>query len=354
MSNRDKPNHGIGANIGTSFADLTKIGQARRLRTLALVALESYDLVPRRVTTLSTDLNGVFRVDTASGVRFVLRVTPPDWRTEAETRSEIAWLLALASDSNIEPVQPLLNRAGDDITTVSTDSVPEPRRCVLFTWVPGMPVAERLTEANVEAMGILAARLHTFATTFAPDAAFDIPRLDQVFKGDPVLLFEPEYHELFTDDQRTGIQRAIQQCQAALDRRFADPNGLRVIHGDFHHENVLVWRGRLRPIDFDEICWGYPVQDISLTFYDFRYYTNPATHAYTDLCAWFQRGYTRLLPWPEEYPGQLETFLLARRLWVTNWIFGHMDPRRDDSLERWQRFLTQMLDAFDRLPEPAG
>jgi Ser/Thr protein kinase RdoA (MazF antagonist) len=323
---------------------------------MAVAALEQYDLEPRRVTTMSTDLNGVFRVETAAGERRVLRITPPDWRTEAETRSEIAWLLALARDTDIEPVQPLPNRAGRYVTTVAMDGVPEPRRCVLFSWVPGVPVVEQLTERNVTAMGLLAARLHTFAETFVPAADFSIPQLDRVFKGpDPILIFEPEYAELFTAGQLAGIERAITHCQAALDRRFAVPDGLRVIHSDFHHENVMVQRGRLRPIDFDEICWGYPVQDISLTFYDFRYFSNPATHAYADLCAWFQRGYTRLLSWPEEYAGQLETFLIARRLWVLNWILGHLDPRCDDDGHvRWQRFLTQLLEAFSQLPDPSA
>jgi Ser/Thr protein kinase RdoA (MazF antagonist) len=335
-----------------AFGDLTRVGQARRLRQMALVALERYDLELRRVTTMSTDLNGVFRVDTTSGERFVLRITPPAWRSAAETHSEIAWLRALARETDIEPVQPLPNRAGEYITTVAVDGVPESRRCVLFSWVPGVPVAEALTEANVEAMGVLAARLHGFALGFQPDAGFSIPRLDRVFKSnDPVLIFQPEYAELFTPGQLAGIERAITHSQAALDRRFANPDGLRIIHGDFHHENVMVQRERLRPIDFDEICWGYPTQDISLTFYDFRYYTNPATHAYADLCAWFQRGYSQLLPWPEEYPGQIETFLIARRLWVTNWILGNADPRGDGSTGRWQRFLDQLLDAFNALPK---
>ena len=29
-------------------------------------------------------------------------------------------------------------------------------------------------------------------------------------------------------------------------------------------------------------------------------------------------GYESLLPWPEQYPGEMRTFQLGRRLWVTN------------------------------------
>jgi Ser/Thr protein kinase RdoA (MazF antagonist) len=337
--------------VGKPFSDLTKTGRARRLRQLALTALESYDLAPRRVTTLSTSLNGIFRVDTDSGERFMLRITPPDWRTEPETCAEIVWLLALDRETDIAPVKPLPNRAGEYITTTSVPGVPEPRRCVLFTWVPGVPVADRMNESNVVAMGELAARLHDYAATFLPGEPFSIPHLDQVFKSyDPLLLFDPAYAMLFTDGQLERIDQAISYCQAALDRRFANSDGLRVIHGDFHHENVMVHRGRLRPIDFDEICWGYPAQDISLTFYDFRYFTNPETHSEADLRAWFERGYTRLLPWPEEYPGQIDTFLLARRIWVANWILNHLDPRDGDE-ERWTRFVEGMLASFSRLPD---
>ena len=60
-----------------SFSTLTVLGQARRLRTLALNALQSYDLDVARLRLVTNEFNGIFRVDTTDGQKFILRVTLP-------------------------------------------------------------------------------------------------------------------------------------------------------------------------------------------------------------------------------------------------------------------------------------
>jgi Ser/Thr protein kinase RdoA (MazF antagonist) len=69
-------------------------------------------------------------------------------------------------------------------------------------------------------------------------------------------------------------------------------------------ENVKVYRGRLRPLDFYEVIWGYPVQDISLTLYDLwrlREFTDSRPHVYAPLRDAFVQGYAtrprRLRTW---------------------------------------------------------
>ena len=64
------------------------------------------------------------------------------------------------------------------------------------------------------------------------------------------------------------------RLDAVLAAIYASPAGLRVVHADLHHENVKIDPGRLRPLDFYEVVWAYPVQDVSLTLYDLRYYAD--------------------------------------------------------------------------------
>lgn len=332
------------ANGRVPFAQLTNQGKLRRVRRLALAALEHYDLAVHRMSVVTYHLNTLYRVETPSGERFALRISHPTWRDDAELRSELVWLQALASDTDVCAHQPLPNRRGELVTTITVHGVPEPRRAVLFSWVPGIRLADRMSIENVERMGVLSAKLHEHAWTFVPPDGFTNRRLDRLFpRNEDIVLFSPQHASKFSPGQRTVFEQAIERANAELDRLYRNSEQPRVIHGDLHHENVIVNRGNLQPVDFEDVINGYPIQDIALTFYDFRYYTDPARHDYGELSAAFQRGYTTRLPWPQEYGNQINILHLVRRLWVANWVLTHEDP------EHHKPFIERETERYRRL-----
>jgi Ser/Thr protein kinase RdoA (MazF antagonist) len=72
------------------FAGLTELGRARRLRPLALAALEEYDLAVRGLRLIDNGWNCVSRVETPDGP-LALRVTrPTPGRDAASVHSEVA------------------------------------------------------------------------------------------------------------------------------------------------------------------------------------------------------------------------------------------------------------------------
>ncbi|MBN1563136.1 MAG: hypothetical protein JXA10_04810 [Anaerolineae bacterium] len=77
------------------FAQLTYQGRARRLRQLAITALEQYDLNITNVSLISAWFNAIYRIDTAGGQKYVIRVCHPDNRTPDEIQAEALWLAAL-------------------------------------------------------------------------------------------------------------------------------------------------------------------------------------------------------------------------------------------------------------------
>jgi Ser/Thr protein kinase RdoA (MazF antagonist) len=328
------------------FPALTNRGQAGRLRRLALVALQQYDLPVRRVRLITNDLNGIFRVDTAGGGRYVLRVSLPGTcgHSLAEIRSELMWLQALHRDTGLQVPRPVPARGGALVTTAHVPGVPEPRHCAVFRWVPGPDLADRLSLENVEKLGELSARLHDHAATFEPPEGFSIPNATSVFPfGDPVVLFAPEYRHLFPPARRRVFERAIERVQAAIDALQATGPGPRVLHYDLHQWNVKVVRGQLCPIDFEDLMWGYPAQDLAVTLYYFQHLEDgPA------LRAAFRRGYTRLLQWPERYQGEIDTYLVGRGVDLVNFILQDANPDYRDRVphfvERAEGRLRAWLD----------
>ncbi|MFZ6027546.1 MAG: phosphotransferase enzyme family protein [Chloroflexota bacterium] len=302
------------------FEQLTARGQARRLRQLALAALQYYDLPGADVTLLGRFTNALFRVRTAAGQTYVLRLCSPGWRTESDIRSEIAWLNALAEETDIGAPRPIAARDGAFLVEASVPGAAT--RCMLMTWVPGRRLGRYLTQANLTKMGRLFARLHDFSSRFVPPPDFTTRKMDRVLARDEpdALWGGAAIWDGVDSAARTVIEQVKQRVDDAYRDLYASP-GLCVIHHDLWHDNIHLHAGRLYPLDFEDTVWGYPVQDIAMALQDLMDDTSP--DAFEPLQLAFRRGYESLLPWPETNPGQIDTFRAGRMLWVTNWIARH-------------------------------
>ncbi|HMA36077.1 MAG TPA: phosphotransferase [Chloroflexia bacterium] len=326
------------------FSELSPRGQAGRWRQMALAALRYYDLDVRRVRLIAHQLNVVFRVETAEPQTYGLRISHPTWRTVEDLELEVSWLRALSAETDLGTPRPYANRAGDYITMVTVVGIPEPGRCVLMSWIPGTDLIKHLSEANLYKLGILAARLHIHAAGFVPPPGMSQRQMDGIYaRGEPDALFATESAALFSPASRAVFARVREHVQEAFAALYADPRGRRVIHNDLHQENVKVFQGRLRPLDFEDAIWGYPVQDIAMTFADLLVYTELRPDEYQASRRAFERGYCTLAPWPENTPGQIDTFIAGRQIWRANFVARFETPHaylfNDRLAARFQSFL---------------
>jgi Ser/Thr protein kinase RdoA (MazF antagonist) len=305
------------------FYSLTYRGRAQRLRKIALAALEDYDLDADRVRLITNSYNGIFRVDTSGGQKYVLRVCLPLEHTREQIHSEMVWLHALRRETDLLVPQPLITRNGDFFTIKEAAGVPEPRHCVIFSWVPGRDLDQQLTVENMTRFGAFAARLHKHAGAFDPTEGFSVSyRFDQVFPfNEPVILFEEAHRELLPPERRALFQNVVERVGSAIGRLKASGEPLRILHGDLHRWNVKVYRGKIGAFDFEELMWGWPVQDIATTLYYFY-----GEETYPALRDTFQGGYTTVAPWPERYPGEVDTFIAGRSLVLANTVLQDLAP----------------------------
>ncbi|HUT21736.1 MAG TPA: phosphotransferase [Anaerolineae bacterium] len=300
-----------------AFEQLTRQGQARRLRKLALRALEQYPLDVVDMRLVGTFTNTLFRVRAAGGQSYVLRVCTPGWRTETDLRSEAMWLEALSRDTDVGAPVPLAARDGAYLVEACAEGVPEARRCLVMSWLPGALLGTHLTEANLYKMGVLFARLHEHGARFHPPAGFTERRMDSVCaRGEEHVLWR--YDDGFTPQTREALERAWAEVERAFARLYADPAGLRVIHNDLWHDNIKLYRGRLHPFDFEDTVWGYPVQDIAMALQDLMIDVEP--DAFEPLQAAFRQGYESMAEWPERHDGEIDAFRVGRLFWVANYV----------------------------------
>jgi len=327
------------------FDDLTPLGKARRLRTLALRALEQYPFQVKNIRLVAIYTNTLFRVWSVSGSSYLLRICRPGWRTDADLRSEVMWLQALNRETDIGAPEPQPARNGDFMVQAAIETIPGARRCMLLSWIPGTILGKQLSEANLYRMGILFARLHAHAAGFLPPPGFTQRKMDSLYaRGEEDVLFSPANQDAFTPWSRAIFEQTGTRVLEAFARRYAGPAGLRVIHNDLWHGNIKIYRGRLYPLDFEDTVWGYPVQDIAMALQDLMLDVSP--EQFEPLQSALRQGYESQAAWPEAYPGEIDTFRAGRMLWVANYVARFERDYLRPHLERVAPQLARFLETW--------
>lgn len=323
------------------FESLTRRGKARRYHQLALKALEQYDLNVCSVALLGMFTNTLFRVGTVEGNWFVLRICAPGWRTGTDLLSEIAWLAALARDTDIGAPRPIATCNNEYLISIRVEALPKPLYCMLMSWIPGVSLGKRLNEANLFKMGNLFARMHACSTNFRPPPGFTQRKMSQVFARDEnFVLLGDSCRDFFTTQSRSVFEQSWAKVEAAYAELYADPRGLRVIHHDLWHDNIKIYRGQLYPLDFEDTVWGYPVQDLAMAIHDLM--NDVAPELFEPYQAALRSGYESLEVWPEQYPGQIDIFRVGRMFWVTNWVAIYQRQHLQENI----RWIAKILESF--------
>jgi len=313
-----------------SFETLTYAGQLRRLRRLAAKALVAYDIHEPRLTALLHGDNTTFRVDLATGERYVLRIHRSSGKTPEVVRSELAWLAELQQQDDLVAPSPAPTRTGDLLTVASVEGVPEPRICVLFRWISGRFLDAGLTAAHLRRVGAFMARLHESGARFQLPNGFVRGRLDNLY-GKPRGISEALARQQVDnpEDEATTIQLVTEVCSpedgravAKLIRKIRTVQRLLglgtetfgLIHGDLHQENYLFDRGQVRAIDFDDCGYGHYVYDLAVTLFNLSGRDDTPL-----LREGFLAGYRSIRPLSGEHEQYLDTFFDLRDLQMMIW-----------------------------------
>lgn len=159
------------------FAQLTSAGQVRRLRLVAVAALEQRGVAHAQLRLLSATPGLVYRIDTAGTERFVLRISSSNAASPAVQDAQLRWLRSLAVEAFVCVPEPVALPNGTWSTIIAVDGVDEPQHCVLLRWVAGRARrAELITPTTAAAIGTTIARLHQHAHQYRSAIPTDVRR----------------------------------------------------------------------------------------------------------------------------------------------------------------------------------
>jgi Ser/Thr protein kinase RdoA (MazF antagonist) len=320
------------------YNDLSMAGKLRRLRDLAVAALARYELDSPELAYHGFETNLLYRVTTASGERFMLRLATPGWRTFEDLQSEALWLDALRRETTLSVPRIVPARSGEYVLPMSRPGVPRIWNTSLMNWVPGRSLRHYLSERNLEKMGALFAELHLHAASWTPPIGFTTRRFEHwLSRGEENLIVDGQQSvdmtaqpdsvsamPSCTRDLLDRLHRHVESAYATIDR-----SDLRVIHCDLWHDNIKVYRGVLHPLDFEDTVWGFRVHDIAMAMLDLLEDTDETRYA--RLLAAFRCGYQVHEAWPDD---PMEPFQIGRLLWKINWVARRQPEWLMSTIER--------------------
>jgi hypothetical protein len=122
-------------------------------------------------------------------------------------------------------------------------------------------------------------------------------------------------------EARDLVALTLERFRVAFDRLGTGPDVFGLVHADLHQFNVLLHRGQVRAIDFDDCCFGHYLYDLAVALVGAGpWRTTPGMRAA------FLAGYRRERRLPAALEGMLGTFMALRRLLLLRWALGDADP----------------------------
>lgn len=279
------------------------------LLSLARKALVRYGLESgtAEVLPVAESFNTVFQVvnDEHS---YALRVGPAERiHVEGTEIVEARWMRVLRAGGIVYPPVVFDSDDGGPVVRQAHAEVPGERVCMLFDWVEGVALSEAMDLDAAREMGRLAAQLAESAP------AVDDP-LEPPLTADRVLYWQIENRLPQLVASGSLIGEALDRAQQTLDEIWARrPHAPWLIHGDLTPDNVLVVDGRLVPIDFQDLVWGFDLQDLAISLSSLARFDGAEA-----LREQFRSGYEDIRAWPDLDDATLAGLVAGRRLHQLN------------------------------------
>ena len=296
---------------------------------LAEQALGLYDL-PRYASLhlVSISENEIYRVEAPSGGRWALRVQRAGYQSKSSLASEMAWLAALRRDGVVATQIPVAGINGEWVQAARW-SEGDPRNVVLFEWENGgHPRIEGDLRQCFRSLGAITAKMHVHSRTWQRPDGFD--------------RFTWDFETALGEAPRWGRWRdALGMNAGRLDLfgRTADlirdrlasygsgPDRFGLAHCDLRLDNLLVDKGEIKVIDFDDCGFSWYMYDAAtaLSFYEHL----PQVPSLIE--SWLE-GYRTVSAVSRAEEEEIPTFVMLRRLLLVAWVGSHAETAIAGSL----------------------
>jgi len=324
------------------------------LLALARRGLGHWDFDDAQLALHSQSENTVFRVESAEGEVYALRVHRDGYHDLAELEAEHVWTEAMAATGLSVP-EAVLTRKGEAYATVAFPGSDTTRHVGLVRWLAGVPLSRTIRETRepaaltrcFEQLGEVVARFHEASAKWTPPPGFRRHTRD----ADGLAGEQPFWGRWWeiasaSDSERARLRSLREALRERLDDVDRGPNVYGMIHADLHANNVLVDGGRLAVIDFDDAGFGWYAYDLAVALYSEQDVFHPKSPHFELAHAALLRGYRRQRPLSAEQQDLVSWLLLARSLELLRWAEDRPETRHRDHVPLFLGVAFEWADAL--------
>ena len=308
----------------STFATATRRRQIRILREAAQRLVEQYGFPVQSIELRNFGFNATFRLHSRRNRQFGLRINVNSARSRANLMAEVAWLEAIASSTEILAPRPVRNRAGDVTSSTTVDG--RGFEALVYEWMEGPVVGDRIGRPTAVELGVAMATLHDHALSLRLPRSAEFPKLTSLFWNQPDRLHVAgtplNAVQLRVLDRVCTDVHDVMNMVLAMDRH-------RPIHSDLHGGNLLRSAGRLGIIDFDDSGIGVPVQDIGVA----AFYADGSPRFLEHL----YEGYASVRPLPDVSDDTIHALMAHRNLVLLNDLLGNQTADLRNLLPKYIR-----------------
>lgn len=310
------------------------------LQQVAESAIKKYvlpDDISIRLYNVSENATYQLRAD--DGREWAMRVHRPGYHTKTAIASELAWLVALREEGIVVTPKPICGINTEIIQEVAG------RYVVLSDWEAGSEpgIRQDLSEP-FEILGEVTAHMHCHSRQWQRPAFFT--RLTWDFEtslGDANPHWGRWRNGLGMDPAKEQIfSRTVGVIGQRLANYGKGPARFGLIHSDLRLANLLIDKGSVKVIDFDDCGFGWYMYDAAtpVSFYEHE------PHVLNLIEAW-KTGYRKVFPLSQEDEAEIPTFLMLRRLLLVAWIASHSETKLARSMgPRYTEDTVSLCDAY--------
>lgn len=302
--------------------------------------LPRYDLpTPITCDFWNHSINDTYIVQ-AGESKYMLRISPTDWRSMDQLGAEID-LLHFLHRHHFSVPQPI---ALQDGTYIQSVNAPEGiRYAVLFTFVPGVP-SDSMTETRSSRYGNAVAEFHLLTNDYPTgQAGFRFDLIDTL--DEPLARLEPLFREHQGD--YNYLQDISIKLKEAADKLSHSAPTYGICHGDLNASNFLLdGEGGSSLVDLEYFGYGWRVFDIA-TFFNTQLIDRGRTDNTKRILEAFIAGYQERRPMNQPELESLPAFVLLRQIWLLG-ISAKYIPKSTVGLDLYQRWMFQQVMPFIR------
>ena len=261
------------------FGELTHRQQLNLLRPIAREFATRFGHANAEINCINHGFNTTFKLTTAQGVRYAMRININSFRSDGETNFEVNWVKSIGEETDIPVATPQVSLSGQMVESIAVDWRRDPLKCVLYSWLEGRAYHYRNSQKTAQHLGEVTTQLHRHGENFRSPFRDDLTLFKDCTFGHPVNFGDAE-----KEFDMSPVMEMVQRANCIIERLKNSP--AIPIHYDLHAGNIKIKDGKAVLLDFDDCILGWPMLDASVSRYYFRHMKPESVDAYFRGLGW--------------------------------------------------------------------